>query len=174
MNYVDKFLELVAPLPRRIVRLLKLLKTVEERSKDLKKKTQDDREKFIKNLKDNIVKNAESAQYKSIEKMHKDLLVLSDYKLEIIKELHYIIESSFINKLSPIIEEGKKELDNSNGIYDTNSFINPEKINMDSYKKKDDIDSTGTNNLLGKKKNRQKIQKNRKNVVDNTKQRHVV
>lgn len=172
MNCVDKFLDLVAPLPRRIVRLLKLLKTVEENSKDLKIKLQKSREKYIQKLKENNLKNLDSTSLKSIEKMHKELITLSDYKLEIIKELNYIIESSFISKLAPIIEEGQKEIDNNiNGLYDNNSFVNPEKINLDNYKKKDDIDSlsnTGTSNLIGKKKNRTKMSKNRKIFPENT------
>ena len=38
MNFIDKFLDVTAPLPRKIVRLLKLLKEVEEQSKKLKLK----------------------------------------------------------------------------------------------------------------------------------------
>lgn len=171
MNCVDKFLDLVGPLPRRIARLLKLLKTVEELSKDLKNKLQNSREKYIQKLKENNLKNSDSNSLKLIEKMNKEVLTLSDYKLEIIKELKYIIESTFINKLTPIIEEGQKEIDNNaNGIYDTNSFINSEKTNIDNYKKKDDIDSlsnTGTNNFIGKKKNRTKISKNKKGLQEN-------
>ena len=34
MSFIDKFLDITTPLPREIVRFLKLYKTVEERCKD--------------------------------------------------------------------------------------------------------------------------------------------
>ena len=179
MNFIDKFLDLTAPLPRKLVRLLKLLKTVEELSKELKINLQKSREKHLQKLKENNLKNLESSSLKTIEKMHKELLNLSDYKKEIIKELKYIVENSFIEKLTPIIDEGQKECDNNlNGIYG-NSFPNPDKLTTDDYrsiseysnfKKKDDIDSisiTGTNSLLRNKKNRAKSIKNKKNNLGN-------
>lgn len=138
MNFIDKFLDVTAPLPRKIVRLLKLLKEVEEQSKKLKLKLQKEREEHIQKLKDNNFKNNESASsLKSIEKQNKELLTLSDYKKEIIKEIRYIIESSFIEKLPPIIEEGQKECENNiNTIYGINSFPNPE-TTKDEYRSSD-------------------------------------
>ena len=92
MNFIDKFLDVTAPLPRKIVRLLKLLKEVEEQSKKLKIKLQKEREEHIQKLKDNNFKNNEStSSLKSIEKQNKELLTLSDYKKEIIKEIKYIL-----------------------------------------------------------------------------------
>ena len=102
-----------------------------------------------------------------IENYNKEILILSDYKLEIIKELKYIIESSFLNKLSPIIEEGNKELKNLNG---ETSFSNPKYldgkfcyINNKINKEKEDIDTTSssTSQFLGKKKVGRNPQKKR-------------
>ena len=122
MNCIEKFLKLTNPLPKEFVRNLKLLRNVEEKSIDLKNKLKKSREKYLENLKDKIFENSESNLLKVIENYNKEILILSDYKLEIIKELKYIIESSFLNKLSPIIEEGNKELENLNG---ETSFSNP-------------------------------------------------
>lgn len=172
MNFIDKFLDVTAPLPRKIVRLLKLLKEVEEKSKKLKLKLQKEREEHIQKLKDNNFKNNESSSsLKSIEKQNKELLTLSDYKKEIIKEIKYIIEFSFIDKLPPIIEEGQKECENNiNTIYGINSFPNPETTkeeyrssDLNINKKKDDNDSLGSNSLLRNKKNRTKSTKSKKN-----------
>ena len=173
MNFVDKFLDLAAPIPRKIVRFLKLLKTVEETSKEKLNNLQKNREKYIQKLKENDLKNHESS-LKLIEKEQKELLNLSDYKLEIIKELNYIIEQSFINKISPIIEEGKKECDNNlNGMYGVGnsekSILNDYLNNTDyNNKKKDDLDSsnaTGTTNFLRNKKNRTKSLKGKRNNI---------
>ena len=157
MNSVDKFLDLVAPLPRKIVRLLKLLREVEEISKDLKIKLKNSREKHIQKLKDNTLKNYELQSLKFIEKSNQDLLNLSDYKIEIIKELHYLIEYSFINKIPPLVEEGKKEIENN---FSGNSYPIPDKLkqdNLSELKLKDDRDSSimsKSTTFLGNKKNR--------------------
>lgn len=168
MNSVDKFLELVNLLPRKIVRSLKLLKVVEDNSKDLKNQLKKSREKHLEKLKENNFKNSESTSLKSIEKLNKEIQILSDYKLELIKEIHFLLQSSFINKLTPIIEEGRKEIDNNiNGQF--NSLANSEILGnslSDINKRKDDMDSISTkggNNLLGLKKNRNKSNKRKKN-----------
>ena len=169
MNCIEKFLQLTNPLPKEFVRYLKLLRNVEEKSFDLKNKLKISREKYLENLKDKIFENSESNLLQIIENYNKEVLILSDYKLEIIKELKYIIESSFLNKLSPIIEEGNKELKNLNG---ETSFSNPTYldgkfcyINNKMNKEKDDIDtsSSSTSPFLGKKKRRNKSSKKKGN-----------
>ena len=161
MNCVDKFLDLVAPLPRKIVRLVKLLREVEENSKDLNIKLKNSREKHIQKLKDNSLKNFESQSLKSIENSYSELLTLSDYKIEIIKELNYLIEYYFINKISPIIEEGKKEVET--GLTGTSSFPLLDKLteSISDIKLKEDMESK--NSLLGNKKNRN-IKKKKNNI----------
>ena len=169
MNCIEKFLKLTNSLPKEFVRNLKLLRNVEEKSIDLKNKLKKSREKYLENLKDKIFENSESNLLKVIENYNKEILILSDYKLEIIKELKYIIESSFLNKLSPIIEEGNKELKNLNG---ETSFSNPTYldgkycyINNEINKEKDDIDTSysSTSQFLGKKKGRKKSSKKKGN-----------
>ena len=164
MNFVDKFLDLANQIPRKIVRLNKLLKKVEESSKEKRANLQKNREKYLQKIKENDLRN-ESELKKSLENEYKELLNLSDYKQAIIEEIHYIVEELFINKLPPIIEEGKKECDNN--INDPLADKNNDYFSADfNSKKKDDIDSTsvaGNTNFLKNKKNRNKSLKNKKN-----------
>lgn len=111
MSFIDKFLDLTSPLPREIIRYLHLLKELEKRYKDNKTTLRKKRESFLHKLKtNNIPSNMESQRILSeIEKNHEDLLSLSNYKKEIIKHIQEILKKSFLEKLNPIIEEGKKE-----------------------------------------------------------------
>ena len=176
MSFIDKFLDLTAPLPREIVRLLKLYKVVEERCRDINTNLKNERESYLQKIREKEIKNNELSTLKSsIEKKFKESLTLSDYKQEILKELEYIFEYSFINKIAPIIEEGQKECqeqllsNNLNGTYGTNSLTNPytNKISSDDIitnsefndkKKKNDI------NFLGNKKKRPNSFKNKKRI----------
>lgn len=169
MNYIDKFLELTKHLPRKFVRNLKLLRNVEENCKDLKLQLKNSREKHLQNLKENSFENSESNSLQTIEKLNKEILILSDYKLEIIKELNYIVDSYFLNKISIIIEEGNKELKNLDG---ENSFANPKNLDgkltdVNNNKEKDDLDtiSVSTSPFLGTKKGRNiSLKKKRNNL----------
>ena len=99
MSFIDKFLDITTPLPREIVRFLKLYKTVEERCKDNDMKLKNDREKYLQKLKEKGIKNNELNTLKDkIDTLYKENLTLSDYKQEILKELSYIFENSFLNK----------------------------------------------------------------------------
>jgi hypothetical protein len=126
MSFVNKFLDLTDSLPREIIRLLKVLKVAEDRSQELKITLKKKREQYLQSLKDKSFKK--NITLKSLKQLNRELLSLSDYKIEVIKEVKYIIESSFLNKLPPIIEEGQNEvqeqmLSNSlNKIHIPNSF----------------------------------------------------
>ena len=52
MSFIDKFLDTTAPLPREIVRFLKLYRVVEERSKDINTKLKTNRENYLQKLKE--------------------------------------------------------------------------------------------------------------------------
>ena len=181
MSFINKFLDLTESLPREIVRSLKLLKVVEDRSKELKDILQKKRELYLQALKEKSSKK--NITLKSLKQLHKDLLSLSDYKLQLIKEIKYIIETSFINKLSPIIEEGQKEVqeqlltNNSNKI----NIINVQntvsnKIIIDEDKNLNEIKTTGKDHVYGtaakkflcKKKSRGRSLKNKKNKEELT------
>ncbi len=108
MSFINQFLELTESLPRKIVRLLKLLEIAEERTNDLKYSLESKREQYLLNLTEKPSKK--NITLKNLKSLHKELLSLSDYKTELIKEIKYIIESSFLNKLSPIIQEGKNDI----------------------------------------------------------------
>ena len=162
MNCIEKFLQIVNPIPKEFVRYLKLLRNVEENYINLKNKLKKSREKYLENLKSNFCENSESNLLQGIENYNKELLNLSDYKLEIIKELKYIIDSSFLNKLSPITEEANKELKNING---GKNFSNKKILDgiffdfkNNTNREKDDIDTTSASSsqFLGKKKRRNK------------------
>ena len=108
MSFINQFLELTESLPRKIVRLLKLLQVAEERSNDLKYSLETKREQYLLNITEKQSKK--SITLKNLKALQKELLSLSDYKIELIKEIKFIIESSFLNKLSPIIQEGKNDI----------------------------------------------------------------
>jgi len=108
MSFINKFLDLTETLPRQIIRLLKLLKVVEEKSNDIKIILETKRAQYLENLKGKNAKK--NTTLKNLKLLNRELLSLSDYKLEVIKEIKYLLEASFLNKLSPIIEEGKEEV----------------------------------------------------------------
>ena len=172
MNYTEKFLQLTNQLPRKFVRYLKLLRDVEENSEDLKNKLKKSRERYLENLKNNSSQNSLSNSLKDIENYNKEILVLSNYQLDIIKELEYIVESTFLNKLSPIIEEGKKEFNDLNV---ENTFSNKKEtdgkssdINNNIKKVKEDIDTNNSSSqFLGKKTDRKKSSKKMRNFLSN-------
>lgn len=177
MSFIDKFLDLTAPLPREIVRYLQLLKDVEKRSKDNNITLQKEREKFLLKFKEYKNNNTVELrdQYDKINHQYKDILTLSNYKKEIIKQIQSILEDSFLSNLEPIIKEGQKECQdqllnpNYNSPYGT-----IEKLNQDDYslisdysKKRKDDENGSTKNLLGNKKNRTKTLKIRKIPTNN-------
>ena len=101
MSFIDKFLDITT----NLVRVLNLYKLVEERAREINDNLKNAREKYLKNIKD---KNNES-MLNTIDAYYKQLLNLSDYKQSLLDELKFILEKDFLNKLEPIIEEGKKE-----------------------------------------------------------------
>ena len=132
MSFIDKFLDVTTNLPREIIRLLKLYKSVEERSRNLNTNLKNLRVRYLKEIKEKDQNTKEILIM--IDKNYKELLTLSDYKQELIKELKYILEVDFLKKLGPIIEEGQKECQeikdqltssNMNLPYGANSFANP-------------------------------------------------
>ena len=52
MSFIDKFLDVTTNLPREIVRLLKLYKFVEERSRNINESLKNIRIKYLKDLKE--------------------------------------------------------------------------------------------------------------------------
>ena len=103
MSFVDNFLEATATLPRKVVRILKLYLTVEQRAKNIEDNLKILREKYLKDLKEDKIENSEFILYTN-EKYYKELLNLSDYKQNLIDELKYILKYKFINKIEQIIE----------------------------------------------------------------------
>ena len=147
--FINKFLELAEPIPRKLIRHLKLLKEVEKISYNLNETLKERREQYLEKLREKSLKR--NITLKSIKTLYKELLSLSDYKTEIINEIKYILENEFVNKINPIIEEGQNELElnikkityeDNNTTSVTDNEINPKK-------------------LLNKKKNRSYIKKSK-------------
>ena len=109
MSFIDSFLDVTANLPREIVRLLKLYRTVEERSKNINETLTNLRQKHLREIKEmkNKIQNEEIMIIN--DKYYHELLNLSEYRQKLIEELEYILKNNFIQKISPIIEEGQKE-----------------------------------------------------------------
>ena len=156
MSFIDNFLEVTNNLPRKIVRLLKLHRTVEQKSKLINDNLKNLREKYLKNLKDKNENDDETLQIN--DHYYKELLNLSDYKHSLIEELKYILENEFVKKITPIIKEGEKECPEQQSSisvqYGNNSNYNKttmeeKNISINNDKKKND-------KLLGNKTNRLK------------------
>ena len=172
MSFIDKFLDVTTNLPRMIVRILNLYKSVEERAKEINDNLKNAREKYLKNVKD---KNSE-LMLNTIDIYYKQLLNLSDYKQSLLEEIKFILEKDFLNKLEPIIEEGQKECQeqlqssNINLPYGANSYTNSiynkptseEKSISEFNEKKKKNDK-----LLGHKTIRGNKNKNKKNNLEN-------
>ena len=148
MFFIDKFLDVTAPLPKEIERFLKLYKTIEECCKDNDIKL--DRDKYLQKLKEKEIKTNDLTILKDkivkIEQIYKE--TLSDYKQKILTELNYIFEKPFLNKITQIIEEGQKEC-HEQIISNPNSFYN--KIINDDLKNISENDKEKKNDILGKK-----------------------
>ena len=150
-TFVNKFLELTVPIPRKLIRHLKLLKEVERISYNLEKALKERREQYLEKLREKSLKR--NITLKSIKSLYKEVLALCDYKLELINEIKYILENEFVDKLDPIIEEGKEELD-----------LNNKKITFEDNTTTDN--DTNSKKFLNKKKNRS-MKKNKEKEKDN-------
>lgn len=156
MSFIDKFLDVTAPLPRKIGRTLKLYKEAEDLSKIKKSELKNHRQDYLKKIKNKEINDDDDiiALKNKIDGLQSEILSLSDYKQEIIEELKYICEWSFLNKIEPIIEEGKKEcqgqitLTNPNNNYSTNSFGDSmiSKIMTSDFKKISDFNEKNPKN----------------------------
>ncbi len=150
-TFVNKFLELTEPIPRKLIRHLKLLKEVERISYNLEKALKERREQYLEKLREKSLKR--NITLKSIKSLYKEVLALCDYKLELINEIKYILENEFVDKLDPIIEEGKEELD-----------LNNKKITFEDNTTTDN--DTNSKKFVNKKKNRS-MKKNKEKEKDN-------
>ena len=164
MSFIDNFLEVTSTLPRKLVRLLKLHRAVELKSKMINDNLKGLREKYLKDLKDN--KSDELSLYTN-EKYYKELLNLSDYKQSLIEEIKYILDNEFVKKITPIIKEGEKECPEQQSSvsvqYGTNSNYN--KTTMEEKNLSINNDKKKNDKLLGNKTNRLKKITTRKGLA---------
>ena len=150
MSFIDNFLDQFINAPREITRLLKLFNEVDSISNSVSETLSKNRKKFLEILNDQNIINEELKN--KINEENKELYSLSDYKLNIINELKYLILVHYKNKLQSIVEEGEKECQ---GLY--NNSINPS-LNYNSQfigsnLSLDEIKSTTSNGNNKKKKN---------------------
>ena len=160
-TFVTKFLELTEPLPRKLIRHLKLLKEVERISYNLNQSLKERREQYLEKLREKSLKR--SITLKSIKSLYKEVLSLSDYKLELIKEIKYILENEFVEKLNPIIEEGKTELESNNKkitFEDTSSITTDTEANSKKFLNKKKNRSVKKSKEREKEKEKEKEKEN--------------
>ena len=160
-TFVNKFLELAEPLPRKLIRHLKLLKEVERISYNLNQSLKERREQYLEKLREKSLKR--SITLKSIKSLYKEVLSLSDYKLELIKEIKYILENEFVEKLNPIIEEGKTELESNNKkitFEDTSSITTDTEANSKKFLNKKKNRSVKKSKEREKEKQKEKEKEN--------------
>ena len=167
MSFIDKFLDVTANLPRKIIRILKLIKFVEERSKNKNDELNKLRNKYIKNLKENNSNNEEKDILNLNKEYLKELINLSEYKLKLIDELKYILEEDFIKKLNPIVEEGQNELKEEMNSTNGNNNSNYNKITEDKSISIIPEKIKKPEKLLGNKTKRPNQNINRKKNVGN-------
>ena len=160
-TFVNKFLELAEPLPCKLIRHLKLLKEVERISYNLNQSLKERREQYLEKLREKSLKR--SITLKSIKSLYKEVLSLSDYKLELIKEIKYILENEFVEKLNPIIEEGKTELESNNKkitFEDTSSITTDTEANSKKFLNKKKNRSVKKSKEREKEKEKEKEKEN--------------
>ena len=176
MSFIDEFLDLTAILPRDIVRLLKLIKEVDEKSVETNKKLSDSRKVYLTKLQSKASEKEVTDLFNSIYSSYLTAISLSLTKEEIIKELHYLLFENNLEHLSQIIEKGEKEcaanaeLNMQSGIFSQaplSSYLGDSKQSIE-----DNYSNSGysikknrsfkDNKLLGKKKNRVNKIKNKK------------
>ena len=105
-SFIEEFLDLTVNLPREIIRLLKLLREVDEKSNKINTFLKEKREKFISSIKTNQ-NNDDLLQ--QINEEYSNAISLCDYKKEIIKEVHYLLLKFYMDKLNNVIDQGEKE-----------------------------------------------------------------
>ena len=173
-SFIDKFLDITNNLPREIIRTLKLYKFVEERSRDINTSLKKLRNDYLKNLNSIKIKDFKEQEIKNkIDNYYKELLSLSDYKQNLIKDLEYILDNNFLKKLPPIIEEGQKECkeqlasSNLNLPYGANSFTNSIYNNATNEEKSISEFNEKGEKILGYKTKRPNKKKNKlKNSIN--------
>ena len=89
MSFIDNFLDQFINAPREITRLLKLFNEVDSISNSVSETLSKNRKKFLEILNDQNIINEELKN--KINEENKELYSLSDYKLNIINELKYLI-----------------------------------------------------------------------------------
>ena len=84
-SFIDKFLDITSNLPREIIRILKLYKFVEERSRHINTTLKESRLKYLNKMKTNDTKEDEKIK-NEIKNYYEELINLSEYKQNLIKE----------------------------------------------------------------------------------------
>ena len=143
MSFIDAFLDLTATLPREIVRLVKLIKEVDERAAEYAKRLGEERKLFLTKQKSHSEHNNQflTDLHNKIKNDYKIAMSLSSYKLQIINELNYLIFDLNLKEVDDIIEKGEKEVKEHEGslplAIETKSF--DESMNLPTSKKKVDL-----------------------------------
>ena len=117
MSFIDAFLDLTATFPREIVRLVKLIREVDERSAEYAKRLDEELKLFLAKQKLHSKHNTQflTDLHNKIINDYKISMSLSSYKLQIINELNYLIYDLHIKEVDNIIEKGEKEVKDQQG-----------------------------------------------------------
>lgn len=122
MSFVDDFLDLSASIPHDVIRRIKLLKEVDEKVVGMliinilietNKILAEKKAIYLKKLKNKNDKSDNTELTTQIDFCYQEGLALSDYKLEIVKDLQYVLFDYHQKKLDVIIEKGEKDLKNN-------------------------------------------------------------
>lgn len=185
-SFIDEFLDLTVNLPREIVRLLKLIKEVDEKSNDINILLKESREKYLSTMKTNQIANNDLLN--KIKEYNSTAISLCDYKQELIKEINYLLFHFYGDKLNKVIEQGEKEckelqIRHSNSSQNNFSYTNyydksneeysstQNKKKINSYQNSDlysNASNISSNKILGHKNRRnQKLKSTKKNNLNN-------
>ena len=108
-----------------------------------------------------------------IQNYYEELMNLSEYKQNLIKDIEFIIDNDFLKKLPPIIEEGQKECkeqmatSNLNLPYGANSFTNSIYNNATNEDKSVSEFNEKNEKMLGNKTKRVNKKKNKEKIINN-------
>jgi hypothetical protein len=91
---IEDFIEHSTTIPREVIRVCKLIKEVDEITNEKIAELDKKRHKFLQNKK---LKSENLTDLKAeIDKDHKYLMELNDYKIEHLKELEYVVKTHIV------------------------------------------------------------------------------
>lgn len=162
MSFIDAFLELTADKPREIIRLLKLIKEVDQRSTETSKVLENDQKIFFARRS----KHTAEAQVELKRKINENfnlMSTLSELKSEILNEITTLLTTYTLVPMNSIIKKGESEVK-------AHEQSNPQSLHIESNLSKSVVitkKKTNENKFVGKKTSRTKSEYSDSDFIPN-------